>query len=76
MVEDTGHVLPHYYNWWQAHRPPPFIDRIGQPDEGHCQRAARIVHATPKPGDAERLAGRPADQDIGRGHFPGGHPRR
>ncbi|MPN29355.1 hypothetical protein SDC9_176808 [bioreactor metagenome] len=49
------------------------VDGIGKLHIGKGQGAARVIQSAPRTGNAERLARRAADQDVGRRHGAGAH---
>ncbi|ARI02411.1 hypothetical protein NH44784_008871 [Achromobacter xylosoxidans NH44784-1996] len=73
VVEDAGDVFPDERCRWAAVLAADLVNGIGKLHIGKGQGAARVIQPAPRAGNAERLAGRAADQDVRRRHGAGAH---
>lgn len=73
VVEDAGDVFPDERCRRAAVLAAGLVDGIGKLHIGKGKGSARVIQPAPRAGNAERLAWRAADQDVGRQHGAGAH---
>ncbi|CDM23772.1 hypothetical protein BN940_06521 [Castellaniella defragrans 65Phen] len=73
VVEDAGDVFPDERGRRAAVLLAGLVDGIGKLHIGKGKGSARVIQPAPATCNAERLARRAADQDVGRRHGAGAH---